>query len=220
MRMVGSPVGDDARVLRGACNRRADSFVKAGNAVWIRIAALRRLRVRLRAPPAASVCGSRNGTPSSVWLIVTSTSKIRRMVSAVMASVRPPSIASLPRCSSTIRSAKRIARLRSCRIAITAVPSARAPPCGFHQVDLVPQVEARGRLVQQQQAGAVQRLAAGELHQHAGKMRALLLAAGQRRQLAGGGNLPARPRAAPRRPAAARRRGRGRRRPCARSPRP
>ena len=45
----------------------------------------------------------------------------------------------------------------------------------------MPQVEARGRLVEQQQAGAVRRLAAGELHQHAGEMRALLLAAGERR---------------------------------------
>ena len=61
--------------------------------------------------------------------------------------------------------------------------ASRAQPCGFDQVDLVPQVEAGGRLVQQQQARAVQRLAAGELHQHAGKMRALLLAARQRRQL-------------------------------------
>ena len=51
----------------------------------------------------------------------------------------------------------------------------RAPSRRFHQVDLVAHVEAGGRLVQQQQAGAVQLFAAGELHQHAGKMRALLL---------------------------------------------
>ncbi len=63
------------------------------------------------------------------------------------------------------------------------MPFCGAPPRGLDQIDLMPQVEARGRLVQQQQAGAVQRLAAGELHQHAGEMRALLLAAGQRRQL-------------------------------------
>ena len=59
----------------------------------------------------------------------------------------------------------------------------RAPPCRLHQIDLVAHVEAGGRLVQQQQAGAVLLFAAGELHQHAGKMRALLLAAGERRQL-------------------------------------
>ena len=59
--------------------------------------------------------------------MVTSTSKIRRMVSVVIASVRSPSIASLPRCKSTIRSAKRIARLRSCSTAITAVPFCARP---------------------------------------------------------------------------------------------
>jgi len=61
---------------------------------------------------------------------------------------------------------------------------ARAPLRGFHQLDLVPQIEARGWLVQQQQAGSVHGLAARELHQHAGKMRALLLAARQGRKLA------------------------------------
>ena len=54
---------------------------------------------------------------------------------------------------------------------------------GLHQVDLVAHVEAGGRLVQQQQAGPMPCLAAGQLHQHAGKMRPLLFAAGQRRQL-------------------------------------
>ena len=44
-------------------------------------------------------------------------------------------------------------------------------------------VETGRRLVQQQQAGSVQRLTAGELHQDACEMRALLLAAGERRQL-------------------------------------
>ena len=44
----------------------------------------------------------------------------------------------------------------------------------------MPQVEARGRLVEQQQARPVRGLAAGELHQHAGEMRALLLAARER----------------------------------------
>jgi hypothetical protein len=58
----------------------------------------------------------------------------------------------------------------------------RAAARALHEIDLVPQVETGGRLVQQQQARTVQRLAAGELHQHAGEMRALLLAAGQRRQ--------------------------------------
>ena len=48
------------------------------------------------------------------------------------------------------------------------------------QVELVLQVEARGRLVEQQQARAVRGLAAGKLQQHAGEMRALLLAAGER----------------------------------------
>ena len=60
---------------------------------------------------------------------------------------------------------------------------ARALLGGLHQIDLVAHVEARGRFIQQQQARAVHRLAAGELHQHAGEMRALLFAAGQRRQL-------------------------------------
>ena len=59
-----------------------------------------------------------------------------------------------------------------------------ASPRALHQVDLMPQIEARGRLVQQQQAGTVHGLAAGQLHQHAGEMRALLFAAGQRRQFA------------------------------------
>ena len=38
------------------------------------------------------------------------------------------------------------------------------PLCCFHQVDLVAHVEAGGRLVQQQQAGAVLLFTAGELH--------------------------------------------------------
>ena len=57
----------------------------------------------------------------------------------------------------------------------------RAAAHRFQQVELMLQVEARGRLVEQQQAGAVRGLAAGKLHQHAREMRALLLAAGQRR---------------------------------------
>lgn len=59
----------------------------------------------------------------------------------------------------------------------------RAAARGFDEVDLVAQVEARGRLVQQQKSRAVFGLAAGELHQHAGEMGSLLLAAGQCRQL-------------------------------------
>ena len=47
-------------------------------------------------------------------------------------------------------------------------------------VELVAQVEARGRLVEQQHARSVRGLAAGELNQHAREMRALLLAARQR----------------------------------------
>ena len=42
------------------------------------------------------------------------------------------------------------------------------------------QVEACGRLVEHQHAGPVHGFAAGELHQHAREMRALLLAARQR----------------------------------------
>ena len=55
---------------------------------------------------------------------------------------------------------------------------------GFHQIDLIAQVEARCRLVQQKYAGAMFSLAARELHQDTREMRALLFAAGQRRQLA------------------------------------
>jgi len=61
--------------------------------------------------------------------------------------------------------------------------AASAAAGGFDEVDLVAQIEARGRLVQQQQARPMLGLAAGELHQHAGEMGALLLAARQRRQL-------------------------------------
>ena len=57
----------------------------------------------------------------------------------------------------------------------------RATADRFQHVELMLQVEARGRLVEQQQARPVRVLAAGKLHQHAGEMRALLLAAGQRR---------------------------------------
>jgi hypothetical protein len=49
----------------------------------------------------------------------------------------------------------------------------------------MPQIEARCRFVEQQQPRPMQRLAAGELDQHAGEMRTLLLAPGQRRQLPG-----------------------------------
>ena len=51
------------------------------------------------------------------------------------------------------------------------------------QIDLVPQVEARCRLIQQQEPRTMHGLAAGQLYQYAGEMGALLLAAGQRRQL-------------------------------------
>ena len=84
----------------------------------------------------------------------------------------------------------------------------RALPRRLHQIDLVTHVEAGGRLVQQQKPRAVLRLAAGELHQHAGKMRALLFAAGERRQLPMAEMRQPDLAAAPRRPAAARRRGR------------
>ena len=57
----------------------------------------------------------------------------------------------------------------------------RAASDRFQHVELMLQVEARGRLVEQQQARPVRGLAAGKLHQHAGEMRALLLAAGERR---------------------------------------
>ena len=86
-----------------------------------------------------------------------------------------------------------------------AVP--RAPPRRLDEVDLMAQIEARGRLVQQQQARAMRGLAAGKLHQHAGKMRALLLAAGQRRELSLAEMRPVRPRAARHRPGGARWRG-------------
>ena len=52
-----------------------------------------------------------------------------------------------------------------------------AAPRRGQQVELVAQVEARGRLVEHQHAGAVHGFAAGKLHQHAREMRALLLAA-------------------------------------------
>src|SRR5436190_7957851 len=58
-----------------------------------------------------------------------------------------------------------------------------AAPRALHQIDLVPQVEARCRLIEQQQPRTMHGLAAGQLYQYAGEMRALLLAAGQRRQL-------------------------------------
>ena len=60
---------------------------------------------------------------------------------------------------------------------MTAVPRCGAAARGFDEVDLVTQIEARGRLVQQQEPRTVFGLAAGELHQHAGEMGALLLAA-------------------------------------------
>ena len=59
----------------------------------------------------------------------------------------------------------------------------RAPPRRLDEVDLMAHVEAGRRLIQQQQAWPMQRLAAGKLHQDAGQMRALLFAAGERRQL-------------------------------------
>ena len=80
-----------------------------------------------------------------------------------------------------MRSAASVARLRSCRIATTATPRRAQRRDRFEHVELMLQVEARGRLVEQQQARPVRGLAAGELHQHAGEMRALLLAARQRR---------------------------------------
>ncbi len=55
----------------------------------------------------------------------------------------------------------------------------------------MPQVEARGRLVEQQRARPVRHLPAGKLHQHPRQMDALLLAAGQcgDRSLAELGNI-------------------------------
>ncbi|MFK4626255.1 hypothetical protein ABIF50_009561 [Bradyrhizobium diazoefficiens] len=60
---------------------------------------------------------------------------------------------------------------------------ASAAARGLDEVDLVAQIKARGWLVQQQKPRSMLGLAAGELHQHAGEMGALLLAARQRRQL-------------------------------------
>src|SRR5262249_15385619 len=53
-------------------------------------------------------------------------------------------------------------------------------PRRFQEIELMAQIEARGRLVQHEQAGAMDGLAASELHQHASKMRTLLLAARER----------------------------------------
>lgn len=61
---------------------------------------------------------------------------------------------------------------------------ARAALGDLHKIDLVAQVEARGRLVEQQHAGTVIGFAAGQLNKNAREMRALLLAAGERRQFA------------------------------------
>ena len=90
-----------------------------------------------------------------------------------------PSPAMRPRSSTITRWANSVAILRSCRIAITADAARRAFPGGRRHVELMAQIEARGRLVEQQQAGTMGLLPARELHHHARKMRPALLAAGQ-----------------------------------------
>ena len=109
------------------------------------------------------------------------TPNTRASIASVIVSVGAPSPSMRPRSSTTMRSASSAARLRSCRIATTR-DAARGAGLGRgdQHVELVAQVETGGRLVEQQHAGAMLRLATGELDQHAGQMRALLLAARQR----------------------------------------
>ena len=58
---------------------------------------------------------------------------------------------------------------------------AYTPLGDFNQIDLVAQIEARCRFIEQQEPGPKSRLSTCKLNQNARQMRALLLAAGKRR---------------------------------------
>ena len=135
-----------------------------------------------RAQPCARRAAARTACRSSGTApTAPSTPNTRASTSLVMLSPGGPSHAMRPAWSTTIRRPNSAARLRSCRIATTAVPRVGAPARRVEHDELMPQVEARGRLVEQQHARAVRGLPAGKLHQHARQMHALLLAARQGR---------------------------------------
>ena len=131
--------------------------------------------------PCGAACGRTKGAAAGgTRPTAAATPNTRSSIASVMIAPGKPSPSMRPRSSTTMRPAR-----NHCQVEIVQDGdhghAARGAALGrIDHVELMAQVEARGRLVEQQHPRAVRRLSASKLNQHAGEMRALLLASRQR----------------------------------------